>query len=463
MSNTNDLSAATEAIAAVAKATLDAEAAKKAANAQRQSQYREKKKAATREARKANALQRCKELGIVLPPHVDLGADKPDTLENCYSILEAQPWGYAFDELAQEHVFRGKVVWPDHYGNVLTDKLTLAIRLQMIHVFGVEFSMKQVEESILALCNKHPFNPVAEYLDSVRPKWDGEKRIETWLHSYCGAANDEYSSAVGAVFMVGAVARAKQPGCKHDTMMVLEGSQGSGKSTVLSILGGDWYSDAELGNLKDKDAAMVLRKIWIQEIPEMASMRRADMNTLKAFVTRQVDRYRPTRANLPINQPRSCIFVGTYNPDGSDGYLTDASGNRRFQPVATGKIDLKGLARDRDQLWAEAAQMHEDGFSTVLPSKLWKQAADIAAQRTPEDTWYAMLAQHSDVAVGTKIPTREVLRDWIGIDDDRQTKADAARIGPLMRALGFGKTQIGKQCVRGWEKLAAPASKQASA
>jgi predicted P-loop ATPase len=457
LTNTNTNSA--DSAQAAAKAYAEAEAARKAADAQKQKQYRERKKAERREATSKELIRRCADFGLVMPEGIqtDENGKVKDTLDNCYCILAGQEWGFAFDELAQEHVFRGEVIWPDHYGRVLTDKLTLAIRLQMIDVFGVEFSMKQVEESIVALCNANPFSPVAEYLESVRPRWDGVKRVEKMLHKYFGAKDTRYHSAVGAVFMVGAVARAMQPGCKHDSMMILEGPQGSGKSTALSILGGEWYSDAELGNLKDKDAAMVLRSIWIQEIPELASMRRADMNTLKAFVTRQVDRYRPTRANLPINQPRSCLFVGTYNPDGNDGYLTDASGNRRFQPVVTGKIDLKALAADRDQLWAEAAQMFADGYSTVMPSDLWIEAAAIAAERMPDDSWAAMLAKHADdIAVGGKVPTQKVLSEWIGIDNERQTRADAARIAPLMRSLGFAKTQIGKACVRGWEKLPEP-------
>ena len=432
---------------------VSADAAKNAANALKQKQWRDKKKAERREAKKVNAVVRCRELGMVMPDDVDLSKDASATLDLCYRILSSQPWGFAFDELAQEHIFRGTIIWPAHYGKVLTDKLILAIRLAMIDVFGVEFSMKQVVESLVALCNANPFNPVAEYLNSVQPRWDGTKRVGKWLHTYLGASDDAYTCAVGAVFMVGAVARARTPGCKFDTMMILEGEQGSGKSTALKILGGDWYSDAELGNLKDKDAAMVLRSIWIQEIPELAAMRRADMNTLKAFATRQVDRYRPTRANLPINQPRCCVFVGSYNPRGDDGYLTDPSGNRRFQPVATDAIKLAELAADRDQLWAEAAQMHADGYSTVMPSELWTEAARIAAERVPDDPWSAKLEQHAaEIVAGAKITTNDILRDWIGIDDERQSKADASRLGPLMRSLGFSKTQVGKGCVRGWKK-----------
>lgn len=432
--------------------------AKKTAQAAKQQQKRDAAKAKKREAAETQLVERCRKLNIILPDDIEKTEDGRifDTLDNAYKILAAQAWGFGFDELAQEHVFRGAVVWPAHYGNVLTDKLTLAIRLSLIDVFGVEFSTKQVEESLMALCNANPFNPVTEYLDRIQPTWDGKKRVEKWIHNYLGAPDDAYTSAVGAVFLVGAVARARNPGCKFDTMPILEGPQGSGKSTALKILGGDYYSDAELGNLKDKDAAMVLRGVWIMEIPELASLRRADMNTLKAFVTRQVDRYRPTRANLPINQPRGCVFVGTYNPDGNDGYLTDASGNRRFQPVVTEKINLERLAEDRDQLWAEAAQMYADGNSTVIPAELFDKAAEEAARRGQDDPWLAKLADKADeLALGEKITTRDVLLNWIGVDDERQTKADGARIGPLMRMLGFDKAQIGigKRCVRGWKKL----------
>lgn len=426
--------------------------AKREAENLKKQQQREAAKAASREKANKELVRRCEEFGGVMPEGVkqDEYGNIANTLDNCYRILESQPWGFGYDELAQSHVFRGKVVWPEHYGTELNDALALAIRLSMLAVWQVEFSTLQVTDSLSALCRANPYNPVTEYLNSL--SWDGTARVHKWLHTYLGAPKDEYTSAVGAVFLIGAVARARNPGCKFDTMMILEGEQGAGKSTALKIMGGDWYSDAELGNLKDKDSAMVLRGIWIYEMPELSTMSRTERNTMKAFVTREVDRYRPTRGNLPINQPRRCVFAGTVNPEGH-GYLTDTTGNRRYLPVETGKIKLAHLAKDRDQLWAEAAEMFATGYSTVMPSGLWKKAAEVTAAREQADPWFEPVADWVEQYQNRgRVTTNEVLRECLDIEDGVQTNQHGIRLGPIMRALGCAKEKFKKngKSLNGW-------------
>lgn len=456
MSVTTSTTAAGAEVVEAAKAFFAADAAKKEAKALKERQRREAKRLAKREAAKNEMAQRSATAGLVVPTNIDQD-EVAGTLDDCIRILESQAWGFAFNELTNEHVFRGEVNWPAHYGRVLDDELVLAIQVSLGQVFNTEFSDKQVRDSLKYLCRKNPYNPVTEYLDSLT--WDKKQRVGKWLHTYLGAQDDDYTNAVGAVFLVGAVARARTPGCKFDTMMILEGEQGAGKSTALKIMGGEWYSDAELGNLKDKDSAMILQGAWIYEMPELSTMSRTERNTMKAFMTREVDRYRATRANLPGNKPRRFVPAGTVNPEGV-GYLTDPTGNRRYLPVMTGKLDLAKLAKDRDQLWAEAAAMFADGYSTVMPSGLWSKAAEVAAERVQEDPWQGLIADWLTVELKRVSPrarvwSHEVLSEACGVDDNRMSQQDANRLGRIMRGLGCTWTKFAVEGSRkprnGWK------------
>jgi len=192
-------------------------------------------------------------------------------------------------------------------------------------------------------------HPIREWLNSL--KWDGVPRLNTWLSTYCGALESEYVNAVGRKTLMGAVARVYEPGIKFDSVLVLEGEQGTGKSTTCAILGGKWFGDAPLDIHNPKDTIEYVHSHWIIEFSEMASTRKADVNALKNFITRQEDDARPAYARVRVRFPRQSIFIGTVNPD-NIGYLSDDTGNRRFWPVLCTKFSLEKLRADRDQLFA---------------------------------------------------------------------------------------------------------------
>ncbi len=409
-----------DAIAEAAKAAVAEAAARKVANAQREKQRREAKKAAKREAEEQEIEQLCRDIGFVRPDGIS--KESPPTLDHCYRILESQSWGFAYNELAQLNEFRADdLPWPKHYGRVLSDPLVLAIRLSLIEVFGIEFTNTQVEESLKALCYSHPYDPVLEYLDSL--KWDGEKRIETWLSKYLSAEDTEYTRAVGRLWLMAAVARIKYPGIKFDNVLILEGEQGTEKSGTFEVLGGEWFSDSDLGNVKDKESAIQLQNIWIQELPELGLMRRNDLNDLKAFFSRTHDKYRGVYGKIAERRPRRCVFGATGNTGKNQGYLVDDTGNRRYWPVMTGEIHIDMLREDRDQLWAEAVQAWREAVQDLqprnfrraieLPRHLWAIAGEEQRARLIVDVWIDELRPWLDN------PFHECGREHIEIDGSR--------------------------------------------
>jgi predicted P-loop ATPase len=204
-----------------------------------------------------------------------------------------------------------------------------------------------------------------------------------------GAADTELNRAIGAKFLIGAVARVMKPGAKVDTAPVFESRQGLHKSQVLAVLGGEWFSDDMPADLKSKDAGIALQGVWIMEQSEMHGFRKADVDTLKSFMSRCVDRFRPPYGRVAKNFPRQCVLAGTMNPSGN-GYLVDETGDRRFWPVLCGvgwptdrKIDLDALREDKDQLWAEARVRFQAGEAW------WLDTADLgAAQEKEADARY---------------------------------------------------------------------------
>jgi predicted P-loop ATPase len=206
-------------------------------------------------------------------------------------------------------------------------------------------------EAVNAYAREHSFHPVRDYLE--RLCWDGKPRVRTWLHKYLGAEDNEYTNEIGTMFLIGMVARMLNPGCKLDYMLVLEGGQGTTRSTVCAILAGEYFSD-HMPPIKGKECSQHLRGKWLIEVAELRAQSGASVDEFKEFLSRQIERYRPPWGKKEVHEPRQCAFVGTTN---KDTYLHDETGNRRFWPVKVGEIDLDALRRDRDQLFAEAVAL----------------------------------------------------------------------------------------------------------
>lgn len=329
--------------------------------------------------------------------------------------LKPTPWG-----------FQGP--WTDQQDRLFTD---------WAQRHGIFITGDTGGQAIQAAAMDQAYHPVRDYLN--RLEWDGQSRLDAWLVRYIGAADSPYIRAVGARWLIGAVARVIRPGAKVDTMLVLEGKQGLGKSTAFQILGSPWFAD-ELAEMGTKDASIQTRGVWIIELAELATLTRGEREKVKAFLSRQVDRFRLPYGKRASEHPRQCVFGGTTN---ADSYLQDETGARRFWPVTCGHIDLEALRRDRDQLWAEAVSWFLEGKSWWLESEeaeLQQAAAEEQADRYIRDPWEEVI-EHWLIG-RTATTTGEILTRALNTPAERQTKGDQMRVAASLRALGWQQKKV---------------------
>ncbi len=361
-------------------------------------------------------------------------ANIASSLENALRAIRELSIKFRYD------LFRGKIVI-ENYDQPLGesfDDIELKVRQVIITEFGFDPEGKNTRDAIRLLAVQDAFDPVKEYLDGL--KWDGVPRLDTWLTVYLGAPDDDLTRAIGRAVLIAGVRRVRKPGCKFDHAMILEGPQGGGKSSALKILAGGemFFSDEIVVGQSYKEAQELLRGKWIVELPELVGLTRSDVKTVKQFITKTTDRGRPAFARAVEELPRRCIMIGTTN---DADYLQDPTGNRRFWPVVTGKIDQDALRRDRDQLWAEAAALEPEADDPItLPSSLWAAAAAAQAERVPPDPWDDVLT------LGLPRVAKEVNGEWRALTQEILDKVlglsmpmtrDTRRLGERMRVLGW--------------------------
>src|SRR5579883_388857 len=276
------------------------------------------------------------------------------------------------------------------YGPMLSDDALDAIYVEMWRRFGLKPARRDLDAVVLSEAKRHGWHPVRAYLASL--EWDGVERMDEWLCTYLAAENDAagLNRAIGRMMLIAAVRRIRQPGCKFDPLLVLEGPQGCGESSAVAALCPDraWFSDSISMHMSTKEVTEIIGGKWLVELSELSGMRRSDVEHIKALISRQVDEARVAYARSVTSQPRQCIFIGTTN---KTNYLMDDTGNRRFLPVRVGQIDIAALRRDRDQLWAEAAHFEALGEALELPKHLYDEATAAQLAREEEDEWEGLV------------------------------------------------------------------------
>ena len=322
-----------------------------------------------------------------------------NTLRNLRLILENDPnlKAIVFNQLADGMEIKGTVPW-SHPARFWRDQDDAQLISYIDERYGT-FSQRNYDIAVTKVSDDRSYHPIRERFAAM-PPWDGVPRADTVLIDYLGAQDTPYVRAVTRKILCAAYMRVHYPGIKFDYIVVLNGAQGIGKSTLIAVLGMEWFSDSlSLSDMNDKTAAEKLQGYWIHEIGEMAGMKKADLEKVKAFVSRQDDKYRASFGRRVTPHPRQCVFFGTTNSE--NGYLRDITGNRRFWNV---KVSGRGKYRPWDldeetveQIWAEAKVLAEAGEPLYLSADMEVFASQEQREAMEQDDREGLVREYLDM------------------------------------------------------------------
>ena len=338
--------------------------------------------------------------------------------------------------------------WDDSHSPVpraITDSDNIDAKA-WLELQDMRLSINDVRGAIMSVANKRKYNPLRSYINSL--SWDQKPRLDTWLHTYLGVPDTEYSRIVGKRFLIGAIARGLKPGCKMDTMLILEGGQGVMKSTAIEVLFSRQFFTDEIHNIGSKDASMQMQGMWGIEVAEMQAMNRAETNQIKEWITRTIDRFRPPYGTAIIDSPRSSVLIGTLNPEG--GYLKDPTGARRFLPVRCMMVDIQGLRQDREQIWAEA--LHEFRNGGIWWYEVGSDESALLASEQEEryegDSWSDQIDDY--LFAIDEVTVAQILEKCLSIPNAQWTKPIEMRVGKHLHVRGWSRRRVSKGGARSY-------------
>ncbi|WP_243316713.1 virulence-associated E family protein [Geothrix paludis] len=328
-------------------------------------------------------------------------------------------------------------------GSVFGEEHLLALRVWCETHLDVGFPLPLLSNAVKAVAMRNRRHVIQRFLD--RLEWDGQDRISHLHDHYFGAEDTDYNRAITKRFLISAVARAYRPGAKADACLVMEGGQGTYKSTSLRVLfmNDQWVNDTPL-DLRSKDGHIGLQGRWVVEFAELDALSKADTARVKAFLSLDRDRIRmPYEVNVR-EFPRTCIFVGTVN---ESAYLRDTTGGRRFWPLVIGDIDLNALARDREQLWAEAVHLYKQGevwHLTYEEELLAREEQDIRRIESPmEAPMRSYLARRKDTTID------EILKDALDLKLYRANGREGRQVAQILTGVfGWRRTKVKRDGIR---------------
>ena len=393
------------------------------------------------------------------------GNPKP-TLANAAIAIVALGIQPRFDMFHRRIVITYKGNVRTVHEGLLSDDTVGAIRILINDSYCIDCGDPNTLMAIKGIAWQNAFDPVLDYLNECQGKRDKADRLDTWVIDYLGCTDTPLNRAIGRITLIAAVRRARQPGCKFDNIIVLEGPEGTEKSTAIRVLAGDDnFSDQSILGAGDREVQEQLEGVWLHELADLAGMRKAEVERIKAYASRQVDRARRAYGHVREDIPRRSIEFGTTN---DDRYLQSQTGNRRFWSLDTGRIDIKSLTQDRDQLWAEAATYEAAGESITLNPSLWGDARAAQEQRRISDPWEDILSHMPDsvniwedsVAKAVtiihrsgdgyeRVASADVLTHVLKVPKAQQTSAHGQRLASAIKHAGWDRNASGRVTING--------------
>lgn len=405
----------------------------------------------SKQARKGDGIETVSGVSIWSNPHLEAKYDSKGTFQGYYApTVPALVWwmqedpglvGIRLELMSQQVVIESGLPWAKGVKQWRSvDDDYLFSRMQERYKDGGKSlvrSDKNVFKAFAIFSDQNSFDALVAMLDTL-PEWDGTPRKDTLLIECLGAEDNEYTRAVTALLLRAAVARAYNPGCKYDYMVVLQGPQGIGKSTLLRKLARrDEFFVDDVKNIGSKDAQELIQGRWFVEFAELAAFKGKQVETLKSFITSQTDSYRVPYAKRPVQLPRRCVLVGTTN---LGEYLEDPTGNRRFMPVrcdgkGTRDIFASNMATYVEQVWAEALVDYRTDTKRglILPRSVESVADTMRERATTEDSWIGIVSRYlAGKGENEPVCTMQILVEAIGMEKERVQRADNMRVSNII-------------------------------
>lgn len=362
--------------------------------------------------------------------------------KNVHTVLSKDP------EFAQK-------IWYNDFTGVLmngdrafTDTDATTMRMRVYDLYGFEPVKSLTDEVVMQVGEIYKLNPLQAWLNSLR--WDGGERVDQYATMGLGSEPTDLAKLMCRKWLIQAVRRALEPGCKADYSLILVGPQGSGKSTSFKALAGEeWFSDTPI-DIGDRRGYLQLQYTWVYELSELQSIRTRENDQVKAFLTSQEDTFVRPYGRYPAKVKRHTVFCGTTN---RREFLTDPTGSRRYWVIDIGDIDTDWIAGHREQLWAEAVHYYRAGEIAYLNEEMSKQVEEANTRYYEEDPWTKMVVDYA-LHNYTGFSTSDIMKNALKMETGHMNRSTEMRVAAILGAMGFVKVRSGTGTGRAylWKK-----------
>ena len=341
--------------------------------------------------------------------------------------------------LRRDRRWRGRV-WLNSFTNTLKiddrdyrDTDDTRIALWVSRAYGLEYSEAAISATTQLIGEENKRNPLIEWLDSIH--WDGTPRLASWIIEATDCPDTELNRKMAEKWLIQAIARAYQPGCKADCVLILAGDQGAGKSTLFRTLATDeYFADTPL-DIGSANSYSQIARAWIYEVAELDSVRRSANSATKAFLSAQEDNFRPAYGRHAITIKRHVVFAGTTN---EAQFINDMTGSRRYWPIKVNEVNLHWVRENKDQLWAEAIVAYRAGETWYLDKEMDIKRHDFSKIYRQDDPWVEPITSYLMVHRGHVTMTM-VMEEGLKIERARMNRRDEMRISEILRELHYEK------------------------